>query len=57
MSDVPHVHDVNADQSEDQVVLKPWMEIFDNFCKNLYEKEVKVRNKLDGAMEEEGIAF
>lgn len=53
MSDVPHVVDVNMDATK----LNPWMKIFDDFCKNLYEKEVKVRNKLEGAMQEEGIAF
>lgn len=55
MVDVPHVVDVVMDQKN--VVLEPWMKIFDNFCKNLYEKEVKVRNQIDGAMEEEGINF
>lgn len=43
MSEVPHIVDVINDNSGK--VMGPWIKIFDGFCHNLYEKEIKLNNK------------
>lgn len=55
MKDVPHIVDVIGDKSGE--VMKPWLKIFDNFCKKLYDNEIKPMRGIQNQQGKETIEF